>query len=223
MVAALALGAVAVGAPAGAGTRALGAATPSQRAHATKALLRLSDLPAGWTSSPATNGGNNNFPGAAQLASCIGVPSKLIQSNPPQVNAPDFHSKDQTLEVDDNVSVFPSTRYATAEYGAISNAKTAGCMSTLMNGPFKAQIAASAGNGSSVGTISLTRAGSPRGTAAYDVGVPITTQGVVVHLALVITYFIQGRYGQNITFYGYGTPFPAALERHLLSVAQARL
>jgi len=209
------LAAAAAAAPAG--------ASSAQRAHATRALLRLSDLPAGWTSSPSANGGSNNFPGAAQLASCIGVPSKLIESNPPQVKGPDFHSKDQILEVDDNVSVFPSTRYATAEYGAISNAKTAGCMATLMNGPFKAQIGASAGNGTSVGTITLTRAGSPRGTTAYDVGVPVTTQGVVVQLSLVITYFIRGRYGQNITLYGYGTPFPAALEQHLLSVARARL
>jgi len=220
----LALGAgAAVPVSAGASTRTLAAASAAQKAHATKALLTHSDMPSGWTSSPSTNSGGGSFPGAAQLAGCIGVPSKLIASNPPQVNSPNFHSKDQTLEVDDNVSVFPSVKNARAEYAAISNAKTAGCMATLMNGPFKAQISSAAGNGASVGTITVTKAGAPRGTTAYNLGVPITSQGVVVPLHLVITYFIKGQYGQNITFYGYGTPFPAALEQHLLSVARARL
>ena len=222
----LALGVLALGAPcapAGASIRMVAAVTPAQKAHATKALLRRSDMPAGWTSSPSSNGGSNNFPGAATLASCIGVPSKLIESNPPQVNSPNFHSKDQTLEVDDNVSVFPSARYAAAEYAAISNAKTAGCMSTLMNGTFKAQISASAGNGADVGAITITRARAPRGTTAYLMGIPITSQGVVVQLHLVIAYFIKGPYGQNIVFDGYGTPFPAALQQHLISVAQSRL
>jgi len=222
-VLALAAGAAAPD-PAGASTRMLSAATTAQKAHATKALLRHSDLPSGWTTSPGSNNsGSGSFPGAAQLAGCIGVPSQLIASNPPEVNSPNFHSKDQTLEVDDNVSVFPSVKNARAEYAAISNTKTAGCMATLMNGSFKTQIASAAGNGASVGTITVTGAGAPKGTTAYDLGVPITSQGVVVPLHLVITYFIKGQYGQNITFYGYGIPFPSTLERHLMATAQARL
>ena len=218
------LGAGAAPVPAGASTRMLGAATTAQKAHATKALLRHSDMPSGWTSSPGSNNsGSGSFPGAAQLAGCIGVPSKLIASNPPEVNSPNFHSKDQTLEVDDNVSVFPSVKNAQAEYAAISNAKTAGCMATLMNGSFKSQIASAAGSGTSVGTITVTKAGAPKGTTAYALGVPITSQGVVVPLHLVITYFIKGQYGQNISFYGYGIPFPSTLERHLMATAQARL
>ena len=181
-------------------------------------------MPRGWTTSPSTNsGGSGSFPGAAQLAGCIGVPSKLIASNPPQVDSPNFHSKDQTLEVDDNVAVFPSAKNAKAEYAAISNAKTAGCMATLMNGSFKSQIAASAGNGASVGTITVTRARAPKGTTAYAMGVPITSQGVVIQLQLNIVYFIKGQYGQNITLYGYGIPFPAALQQKLITVARARL
>lgn len=208
---------------AGASTRMVAAATQSQKAHAKKALLVLSDIPRGWTSSPSTNSGSGNFPGAAQLAACIGVPSKLIASNPPQVDSPNFHSKDQTLEVDDNVAIFPSAKNAKAEFAAVSNAKTAGCMTSIMNGSFKSQIGASAGSGASVGTITVTKARAPKGTTAYDVGVPITSQGVVVPLHLVIVYFIKGQYGQNMTLFGYGTPFPASLEQHLITVARARL
>jgi hypothetical protein len=225
----LAAGVLAVGAGAaapvlaGASSRTLAAATPAQKAHATNALLRHSDMPSGWTTSPSTNSGSGSFPGAAQLAGCIGVPSKLIASNPPQVDSPNFHSKDQTVEVDDNVAVFPSVKNARAEYAAISNAKTAGCMATLMNGSFKSQIAASAGNGASVGTITVTKARAPKGTTAYAMSVPITSQGVVIQLQLVIVYFIKGQYGQNITFFGYGVPFPAALQQKLTTVARARL
>ena len=223
-VLALGAGAAVAAVPAGASTRLLAAATAAQKAHARSALLRLSDMPRGWTSSPSTNsGGSGSFPGASQLAGCIGVPSKLIASNPPQVDSPNFHSKDQTLEVDDNVAVFPSAKNAKAEYAAVSSTKTAGCMTTLMNGSFKTQIAASAGNGASVGTITVTRAKAPKGTTAYAMGVPITSQGVVIKLQLNIVYFIKGQYGQNITLYGYGTPFPAALQQKLITIARARL
>ena len=148
------------------------------------------------------------------------MPSKLIASNPPQVDSPNFHSKDQTLEVDDNVAVFPSVKNAQAEYAAISNAKTAGCMASLMNGSFKSQIAASAGNGASVGTITVTPGQRPEGHDGLRHGVPITSQGVVIQLQLVIVYFVKGQYGQNITFFGYGVPFPAALQQKLTTVAR---
>lgn len=46
-------------------------------AKAKKALLTLSDMPKGWTSSKSS-ANNSPFPGAAQLANCIGVPTSVI-------------------------------------------------------------------------------------------------------------------------------------------------
>jgi hypothetical protein len=200
-----------------------GGSSPAGKTQAKKALLVLSDMPKGWKSTSSSGEGNNNFPGAKQLAGCIGVASSLIDSNPPEVDSPDFHSSNQSLEVDDSVSIFHSSKLADEEYAAISNAKTPTCMATLMNGPFKAEIASSGGKGTTVGTITVDHSSSPKGTSAFAVGLPITTQGVSVLAKLTIVYFVRGQLGQQITYYGYGPTFPASLEKHLTTVALRRL
>ena len=73
-------------------------------------------MPKGWKTEKGSGGsGSNNFPGATQLASCIGVPASLITSNPPEVDSPYYENKSGSLEVQDSVSVFPSAKTATAE------------------------------------------------------------------------------------------------------------
>jgi hypothetical protein len=59
----------------------------SQKNDAKKDLLALSDMPRGWASSAATNGGASSFStrnAAAdrQFASCAGVPLSLIRESP---------------------------------------------------------------------------------------------------------------------------------------------
>ena len=77
--------------------------------QAKKALLMLSDLPSGWTSTKSSNN-NSSFPGAAQLAGCLGVPTSVITNNPPTANSPDFDSKSQLQTVGDSVSTTPRLR-----------------------------------------------------------------------------------------------------------------
>lgn len=85
------------------------ASTASNKAQAKKFLLTLSDMPKGWkTEKGSGDNGSGSFPGAAQLASCIGVPSKLINANPPEVDSPYFENKSGSLEVQDSVSIFGS-------------------------------------------------------------------------------------------------------------------
>ena len=207
----------------GAVAGAAGASTASAKAQAQKTLLVLTDMPKGWTAVKHSGGGGGNFPGAKQLAGCIGVPSTLITSNPPQVNSPNFTSKDQTLEVDENVSIFHSTKVANAQYSAISNAKTPTCMATLMNGTFKSQIVSGAPKGTTVGTITVVHAASKKGTSAFAVGASITSGGVTLKLNMIMVFFIKGQLGEQITYYGYGPVFPASLATHLTSVAVSRL
>jgi hypothetical protein len=202
---------------------AAGASASQQKAQAQKTLLVLSDMPKGWTGVKHSSSGGGNFPGAKQLASCIGVPSNLITSNEPQVNSPNFTSKDQTLEVDDNVSIFHSSKVANTQYAAISNAKTPACMASLMNGSFKSQIVSGAPKGTSVGTISVVHAASQKGTTAFAVGASITSGGVTLKLNMIMVFFIKGQLGEQVTYYGYGIVFPASLASHLTSVAVGRI
>ena len=108
--------------------------------QARKALLVLSDMPAGWTTTKNANTGNSTL-GDAQLAHCIGVPASLVPVNPPSVNSPGVHRADQvTMLVEDNVTVYSSAAENPAtEYALGQNPKTAGCMTRLASAQLKTE------------------------------------------------------------------------------------
>jgi hypothetical protein len=204
-----------------------GASAVSSKAQAKKLLLTLSDMPKGWKREKGNGGGgSSNFPGASQLASCIGVPAGLITSNPPEADSPYYENKSESLEVQDSVSVFPSAKGAEADYNALANAKTPACMTTLMNGSFKSQILSSAGKGATVGTITVTRADpadfAPGGTGLV-MSLPISEQGVSLTAVLTVVYYVKGKLGQQIDFDSYGPAFPASIAESLTATALHRL
>jgi hypothetical protein len=212
---------VVLAAPAGA-SRSSG-----QLTQARKALLVLSDMPAGWVTTRSPN--NNSIVGAAQLARCIGVPTSLITENPPSVNSPQFQNRAQTLTVNDNVSVFPSAKNAAAELAAIANPKTPGCMTTLASGPLKSKLLGKTPKGTSYGT-PLVSPTDPAtfgpGTAGYSLSVPVTVQGAgggTVNVTVTQLFAVKGRLGQQITFTSIAVPFSIPLAQRLTSVAVGRL
>jgi hypothetical protein len=108
----------------------------------------------------------------------------------------------------------------------MANAKTPGCMSTIMNGAFKAKIAASAGKGAKLGTITVTRADQANfgpGTTDVVMSLPIAAQGLSVTDDIAAVYVIKGKLGQQIDFNSYGTAFPASIARTLTATAAHRL
>jgi hypothetical protein len=206
---------------------AAGASKSAAKAAAKKHLLVLSDMPTGWKAvKGSSGGGSNNFPGAKQLAGCIGVAPKLIGSNPPEVDSPTFEDTDDSHEVQDSISLFGSAKVAKAEFGAMSNTKTPACMTTLMNGTFKNKIAASAGSGTTIGDISVTRA-SPatfaQGATGFSITIPFTTQGQSLSVNILVAYAIKGSLGQEINFNANGSAFPTALSKSLTATALGRL
>jgi hypothetical protein len=204
-----------------------GASPASDRAQAKKALLVPADLPKGWHQEKGSGGNSSgNFPGAPQMASCIGVPANLFASNPPEADGPYFENKDGSLEVQDSVSVFSSATRARAELAAMANAKTPGCMATIMNGAFKAKIASSAGKGAKLGTITVTRANPAHfgsGTTGLVMAIPFTQKGVSLTITSTAVYSIKGKFGQEIDFNSYGTAFPASISRALTAAATSHL
>jgi hypothetical protein len=120
------------------------------------------------------------------------------------------------------VTIFPSVKAARTEFATVANRRTPACMTTIMNGPFKTQMAASGGPGTTLGTISVVRASSAsfaRGTSAMLMTVPITAEGVPITAKLTVVYWTKGKLGQQIEFNSYGAAFPAALARSLTAVA----
>jgi hypothetical protein len=218
---------LAVGLTLGTQVAGAGASTASSKAQAKKMLLVLSDMPKGWKKEKGSGGsGSSTFPGAAKLATCIGVPASLITSNPPEVDSPYYENKGGTLEVQDSVSVFPSAKDATTNFNALANANTPACMGTLMNGAFKAQILASAGKGATLGTITVARsdpAGFAGGSTGLVMTLPISEQGVSLKAVITAVYYVKGKYGQEIDFNSYGPAFPPAVAKSLTTTALHRL
>jgi hypothetical protein len=209
-----------------------GAAASSNRAKdlafAKKHLLRLSDLPSGWKAeNNVTTGKGGSFPGAKQLARCLHVPTKLVVSTAPEANSPYFQNKDGSLEVQGSISVFASAQSANAQYAAISDAKTPRCMTTLANtSSFKSKILGSAGQGTKVGHISVTSAdGGVVGSnaAGFTMRIPINAQGASVTALLTEIFFINGKFGEQISFNAYDKVFPSSLAKRLVSTAKKRL
>ena len=211
-------------APAGASSGSGRGTSSGQTAQARKALLVLSDMPAGWKSTKNTNNGNNNV-GDRQLARCIGVATSLISENPPSVNSRQFQNTLGTLMVSDSVTVFPSPKNAAAEYATVTNPKTPGCMTSLASGPLKKQLFGKTPKGLTFGTplVSATDPTAFGGAGGFSLSVPVTTHGLTVNVIDTELFAVKGRLGQQVIFTAIGTPFSVALEQHLTSVAVGRL
>jgi hypothetical protein len=219
LVTALAVGGLFMAVTVGIAGAAGSGATPAQKAQAKKALLVLSDLPAGWTSSPSTTASGASFTGAPQLARCIGVPTNLIKMQSPQVNGLQFSDKGGADQVQNTISIFPSATYANEEYTAVASHKTPQCLASLLN------------SGSSPiggGGASVTRAPSPKGTSAYAVVIAGSSGssggGPSPATRTETVFFVHGQYGDAISIVTLGSQgAPASLVNHLTAEAQGRL
>jgi hypothetical protein len=203
-----------------------GASKASDKAQAKKALLVLSDLPKGWTSTKTAASTGGAFPGASQLASCIGVPSSIITANRPTADSPEFTNQAKSEAVDDSVTVFSSAKEAQAQYTALSSIKTPACMATLMNGTQKTQLQKAAGTGDTVGTITVAKI-VPKNFAPHVTGftviIPISSQGQTVTVRTTEAFMVKGKVGHELRLTSYQSTFPASASKHLTKVAEGRL
>jgi len=194
-------------------------------AKAKKALLVLSDFPKGWTSAKSDNN-NSSFPGAAQLASCIGIPASTVNDNPPTVYSPTFSSKNSVESVQDNVSVYASAKAARADYESIANSKTPACLTTVLNGAAKKALQSGFGSGGTIGNVLVSR--TPAGdyaphTANFTAFIPFTSKGETLNLELTVVDYVKGTYEQTVTLTSIEDPFPTSLARHVTGVADGRI
>jgi hypothetical protein len=211
------LGSSATGAGASSSSSSSSTASISQ---ARKDLLVLSDMPAGWKSTKNPN--TNSTLGDTQLAQCIGVAKSLITENPPSVNSPQFQNAQGTLDVTDNVTVFPSDENAVAEVAIARNPKYPSCMTALASGPLKAKLFGKLPKGTTVGTPLFSpvdpSAFAP-GVVGFSMSVPITSQGVAINFNVTQLFVVKGRLGHEVGFTAVGTPFSLALEQQIMAVA----
>lgn len=208
----VAVGGLAAGALSGS---AGAAATASEKAHAQKALLALSDLPQGWTSTQVPSTSAGTFGGGSSLARCMGVPAQVISVNPPKQASPLFEDNGRSELVQDTVSIYPSAAFARKVLSAISGPKTAGCLGAALN---------AAGGGSSPDRVTVARVASPKGTVAFTLDQTVTSGTVSTPTSTEVIYLFKGPYGDGLDVETSGSQPPSAsLTDHLVAVAKARL
>jgi len=199
--------------------------TAPSLAQAKKDLLTLSNMPKGWTSSKSSNGGGS-LPGTPQLASCLGISPGVVNASPPTANSPQFSSKNQLQSVSDSVSVYRSAKAAQADFASVADTKTPACLTTVLNGAAKVSLQKEVGAGATVGTIDVSRtpaADYAPHSANFTMFFPVTDMGVTLNAEVTVVDFVRGNREQTLTLTSLQSPFPAALSRHLTSVADAHL
>ena len=199
------------------------AVDPQTAARGTAALLQLSDLPSGWSAGGAAAAPTRVTPWSPQLASCVGIPTRVAEIAPTKVQSPDFSSADKVDAVEDSVSVYPSAAEAQAEFAAMAGSKTTACMNRVASPALQKSMQQEAGSTTTVGVVSF--AGLPAGAAAqnlagFTVTIPIARGGRVLTVTSTQVDFVSGSLLHQVTFNGNGAAFPAVLEEELLATVR---
>jgi hypothetical protein len=198
-------------------------------AHAKTQLIVRSDFPKSWTANgsvtTSTGNGQSSFPGADQLAGCLGVSPSVLTLNTPSASSPTFQTADQRDSAQENLSIYPSAKVAAQGYRALASTKAPGCLNTLFQGSGKSELENAIGHGIAVGTVTVTTV--PRtvlGSHAtgFVISFPASAQGQTFQAAISILAVLRGKFGAQLMLSAVGGAFPAGVEKHLVAVAYAR-
>jgi hypothetical protein len=99
-------------------------------------------------------------------------------------------------------------------------------MTTVLQGPARQSIVGSAGQGVTIGNISVAavpRSVLPSHGSGFTMTFPATDDGVTVNSAISVISVVRGKAGSQLTFEAVGKTFPVSLERHLVAVAAGRI
>ena len=174
--------------PAGASRRTLAAATPAQRRTPRSAAQALGHA-VGLDDVAQHEQRGGSFPGAAQLAGCIGVPSKLIAATRPR-RQPELPQQGPDRRGEDNVASSRPSRTPGRVRRHLQR-QDGGVHDHAHERPVQVADRRFGGQRCQLGTITVTKARALNGHDGLRDDVPITSQGVVNQLQLVIVYFIR--------------------------------
>ena len=194
-------------------------------AQADKALLQLSDMPSGWASGGAAVAPSRTSPWSKQLASCADVAKSIAAIKPTKISSPDYTSSDQTLAMEDAISLYPTATEAQQAYTALDSTKTPRCMNRIGSEALRASVQNEAGSNATVGTVTIAPL-APGSYEAHETGytvtIPLDSQGRQLTITSTLIDFVHGRFNEQLTFNGNGATFPPLLEVHLIRVAKAK-
>jgi hypothetical protein len=210
-------------------TGGAGASTSSVLAHAKTQLLKLSDLPSGWTASRSDNSSASSTDplGSAQVASCIGVPKSVLDAKHHSVSSSNFTNSPSggSLQVFDTIDVFSTSKVLHQHHAAIERSKTPRCVQTALNGAGKAAIDKAFAPAQVFLLKARKDATANFAPAVFPLSIDwvLSEQGQSIPVSLTIVFFAKGNEEQKLGFVAINGTFPATLSKHLTAVALGRL
>ena len=157
----------------------------SNKVYAQAQLVKLSNLPSGWTKSGSTwvgtSGDNNSssmltmtqFP---DLSTCLGTPPALSVTAA-EASSPIFNSNDQNTSVVDVADVYSSASDAKADFPPLNNSKFANCFVKIEGSGITSVDQSNWPTGSTLGTPTASVGRLPKygdQSGLVDVQVPVT-------------------------------------------------
>jgi hypothetical protein len=201
----------------------------ADKATAQAAVLKLADLPAGWTGTAPTDTGTSSGLDA-QLAACLGTTASIsTNSNPTHVDSDDFSDPSGDNTVSNSVALLASADATKAVMDALSNPKVPGCLAQTLDDLISQNLASSGTTlpaGTSVGHAQAALESFPNvadRTLAFRITVPVQAGANTVNINVDFVAFTKGRAGSTLSLQGTGSPFPTDLATSLAQTVAGRL
>jgi hypothetical protein len=193
----------------------------ADQVQAQKLVLTKSDVPAGWTDSPATQETADDRAIDDQLDTCEGIPSSE-QSEVANVNGDSFSQNDNTI--DSSVSSLKTVQLVQQDFAASTDSAHFPCISNVLSQSIKSSLGGDAGS-ASVSTTIAPLAGVTSGSnqfamrATSSVKLPTTTVTAYIDLIGIAS----GRFEVTLTVTYFGSVPPASLEKSLVAAEVAHI
>jgi len=218
------------------GTAGAASTITSNKPYAVAQLLKLSDLPHGWTKSGSTWVGTSDDNNSSSMftmtqfpdfSTCLGnTPALSVVAA--EASSPDFISSDNNTDVFDVADVYTSASEAKSDFPSFNNPKLASCFLRIQGPSITSNEQPQWPKGSTLGTPVASVSHEPRfgdQSGLLEVQVPVTLpqgQGTSndFFVALVIR---QGRSVAELLIDQGDTPPSAALTASLAKTVTARM
>jgi hypothetical protein len=206
----------------------------ADRNAAQAALLTLSDMPTGWTSSP-----HDDSPGAPtlhrDLAKCLDLTEDelgLLGDDDASADSPDFSSGDEDAEVQASVGLAATAADAERTMAIAAGPKMPQCLRQAMATQIRYSLAHPDKPGDTIpkglkveepeaSPLSFPTLGDQ--TVAIRIKIPMSYATIQLDVTGDLIFIQRGRAGATLTFLGFGSPFPTELETQLARTQADRL
>ena len=188
----------------------------ADKAAAENAVLKLSDMPSGWTAEPADN--DEGDPDIANgIAECLDVPvDEFKQEGPAKVESPTFNDPEEDFSIQNEVSYLADADLAKERFDLLAGDDVPGCFAEGMSAFIDEMIENppdpenTLPKGAEIGDPKVQEMSFPNladHTVAYRVSLPLEFSGLTFTLYVDLVGVVKGRVGTMFFFQGFDSPF----------------